>query len=333
MNFETINKIKNYPKSRFFKIVSYYFPLFFMMGLCWYLYIPWMEGQYNYNKIKNSPDSIAKVKQLESLVENHADIYTLGYLTHQQVYHGRWDELQKTTDKIEKIMPYYGGIGHRKIILEKLKGDFTKAIKVGKYFQARDRYYIPSIHILIEIAIEQNNQELFFEQLSLLTRSLIFRSGLNKIYKEDSVIIDKAQTNNLFIFMDKPEKLTITWNIKELQNLMNIARNNLNNKKWKNSDRDIFVTSLEQLIEPTPYLQLKIYPEYQDQKNNIVNYLGEYLLLKGNKRQDYNKIKELEKKLLEQTVWKEYLKRNQFKTLIIQHLEQIAFPLSVQSKS
>jgi hypothetical protein len=69
MNFETINKIKNYPKSSFFKISSYYLPLFFMTGLCWYLYIPWMEGQYDYVKIRNSPESITKVKQLESLVE------------------------------------------------------------------------------------------------------------------------------------------------------------------------------------------------------------------------------------------------------------------------
>ena len=74
-----------------------------------------------------------------------------------------------------------------------MKGDFTKAIKEGKYFQARDRYYIPSIHLLIEIAITQKNQDLFFEQLSLLTRSLIFNSGLHTINKEESVIINKSQ--------------------------------------------------------------------------------------------------------------------------------------------
>jgi hypothetical protein len=292
-----------------------------------------MESQYNYVKIRNYPDSITKVKQLESLVENHADVYALSYLTHHQVYYSLWDELQKTIDTIEKVIPYYGGIGHRKILLEKMKGDFTKAIKEGKYFQARDRYYIPSIHILIKIAIEQNNKDLFFEQLSLLTRFSVFESGLHKINKEDSVIIHKAQTKNLFIFADKAEKLIITWNIKELENLMNFARNNLNNKKWKNSDRDVFVTSLEKLIEPTPYLQLKIYPEFQDQKPKIVNYVREYFLLKGNKRQDFNSIKVLETQLSEQAQWKEYLKRNQFKNQIIQHLKHMVFPPVLQSES
>jgi O-antigen ligase len=333
MNFEKINKIKNYPKSIFFKITSYYFPLFFMMGLCWYLYIPWMEGQYNFVKIKNSPDSIAKVKQLEILVEKRADLYALDYLASQQINYSQWDELQKTIDKLEKVIPYYGGIGHRKILLAKMKGDFTKAIKEGKYFQARDRYYIPSIHLLIEIAITQKNQELFFEQLSLLTRSLIFNSGLHTINKEESVIINKSQIKNLFSFADKAEKLIITWNIKELKNLINISRINLNNKKWKNTDRYIFINYLEEIIFPTPYLQLKIYPEFQDQKPNIVNHVREYFLLKENKRQDYNRIKVLETQISEQARWEEYLKRNHFKNLIIQHLIQMVFPLALQSES
>jgi hypothetical protein len=241
--------------------------------------------------------------------------------------------LQKTIDTIEKVIPYYGGIGHRKILLEKMKGDFAKAIKEGKYFQARDRYYIPSVDILIKIAIEQNNKYLFFEQLSLLTGFSIFESGLHKINKEDSVIIHKAQTENLFIFAVKAEKLIITWDIKELKNLMNIARNNLNNKKWKNKDRDIFVAYLEKIIVPAPYLQLKIYPEFQDQKPNIMNYVREYFLLKGNKRQDFNRIKVQETQLSEQAQWKEYLKRNQFKNQIIQHLEHMVFPPVLQSES
>ena len=161
----------------------------------------------------------------------------------------------------------------------------------------------------------------------------IFESGLHKINKEDSVIINKAQINDLFIFVDKPEKLIITWNAKELNNLFNVARNNLNNKKWNKSERDIFVAILEKLIVPTPYLQLKIYPEFQDQKKNIVTYLGEYFLLKENKRQDHNKINVLEKKLSEQTIWMEYLKRNKFKNLIIEHLTYMFFPPSLQSES
>jgi hypothetical protein len=333
MNFVKINKIKNYTNRSFFKISSYYLPLFFMTILSWYLYIPWMEGQYNFSKIRNSPNTITKVKQLESLVENHADVYALNYLAHQQAYYSRWDELQKTINKLEKVIPYYGGIGHKKILLAKMKGDFTKAIKEGKYFQARDRYYIKSIHILIEIAIKNNNQDLFFEQLSLLTRSLIFKSGLPKIYKEESVIINIGQTENLFSFLDKPEKLIITWNTKELKNLINVARDNLNNKKWKKSERDIFVASLENIIVLTPYLQLKIYPEFQDLKQNIVNYVGEYFLLKENKRQDYNRIKVLETQLSEQAQWKEYLKRNKFKIKIIQHLEEIVFPHALQPES
>jgi len=333
MNFEKINKIKNHPKSSFFNISSYYLPLFFMTILSWYLYIPWMEGQYNFNKIRKSPNSITKVKQLESLVENHADIYALRYLADKQVDYSRWDELQKTINTLEKVIPYYSGIGYEKILLAKMKGDFTKAIKDGKYFQARDRYYIQSIHILIEIAIKNNNQDLFFEQLSLLTRFLIFESGLHKINKEESVIINIGQSKNLFSFVDKPEKLIITWNVIELQNLMNTSRINLNNKKWKNTERGVFVTSLEKLIVPTPYLQLKIYPEFQDQKLNIVNHVREYFLLKENKRQDYNRIKVLETQLSEQAQWEEYLKRNQLKNLIIQHLIQMVFPHAMKSET
>ncbi|MCP4297669.1 MAG: hypothetical protein GY786_18885, partial [Proteobacteria bacterium] len=353
------------------RIVTNLLPVILTLNVCWMLYLPWMYGQYNFVKIQSSRPSIIKLQQLENLVKERADVYALNYLTHQQIAYGRWNNLRKTTELIDGILPYYRDLGHSKLLLAKMDRDYAKVIRAGKEFQNRDRYFIPSIHVMLEMAIRQNDNNLFFEQIILLTRSLIFKNSMEKVSEESSVKIGKGNTKVLLAFKEEKEELKITWNLKGFQNIVNITQMNYQNNGWKAKDRVVFYNSVAQLMIASPYLQIQIEPEFEKDRQDLVNNMSQFFLIRNEQMQkikalDIANKKELsrlpgkqrnlkqkeqqeERKTIqkgytdrleniaalmrEKTNWDEYVRRNRFTQEIIQHLVQVVFPPALKTKT
>ncbi|MCP4750913.1 MAG: O-antigen ligase family protein [Proteobacteria bacterium] len=245
-------------------------PSFLIVMLVLAMYLPWMAGQYQFVKLQHERPSFLRVEKLEKLVEIWPDIYALDYLSHQQVQYRRTEELEKTIEKIEGILPHYREVGHTTAILAVMNRDLRKAVKAGLEFQKRDQYYKPSIFLLMGLAAETNNYDLFFKQFQLLLRKFIFEYDLIKNQPSSAVQIRKRAIPGALIITAKEDSMTIEWNEKLFRHLFEIAKSNRRNKSYNTKERERYWKFLVQTMLKHPYFQVSIRDEFKLKDNQSI---------------------------------------------------------------
>ena len=103
------------------------------------------------------------VEKLEKKADSwlYPDIYALFFLANAQKVYGRTPQFGKTIDKISEIIPHYRQVDYWKAIKAYRSRDIDQAIQLLKDHQQLDRYYTPTIDMLIRLALIKNNQALF----------------------------------------------------------------------------------------------------------------------------------------------------------------------------
>jgi O-antigen ligase len=330
------------------RAASNFLPVFLILGLSWFIYLPWMEGQYNFTKIISVRPSVIQLKQLDKLVKKQPDIYALSTLAHKQISYKRWRDLRKTTNLMDQVIPYYRDLGYIKILLAKMEGDFARAIKDGRDSQAHDRYFIPSIWLMFEMAVRQEDEALFLDELTILTRLLVFKSGLQKGNRDDLIEVRKGETDPFLVIEDKTDKLSVTWSNRGIQKLMDLTRRNLDKGRWDIQEKRNFFNVVTRMVMNVPYFRDST--QYALLKNRQHNKLvklknnhnlelnrttgSEQIELLKQKQlkelkilqdQFQNELETIKHQMKQQKSEQEYTKREQLRKLIVKNLVQIVF--------
>ncbi|MBU3914217.1 O-antigen ligase family protein, partial [bacterium] len=284
-------------------------PAFLMVIVIWIIYLPWIIGQYQFVNIQRERPSVLQVEKLEKLVEpkagvlnllSHQDAYALDTLSHLQVRYRRTEQLQNTVNLIDKVFPKYRELGHTKAVLAVMQNDLGNAIKQGLAFQNQDRYYNPTISLLLNLAVETDNSQLFYQQFRLFVRKLAFEKGLVSGLDSQAVEMRKKTMTEPYTIQDQGGKIIMEWNEKLIDGFFNSARFSRKNRSYSATDRNKFISSLIYLFFKHPYFQIDIFQQYRENDTKtIYSSMQSYFRIKG---ESDKKSMELTKKHKEQLV-------------------------------
>lgn len=257
----------------------------------WAMYIPWMQGQYKFVKLQRERPSLLKVEKLEKIVENHPDAYALDYLSHLQIQYRRPEQLQKTVDKIDVILPNYRELGHTKAILAVLQRDLQKAVKLGLQYQnEHDRYHKPTLYLMLGLAVDTRNYPLFKQQFEFLVRKLVFDSRLYYSLNASDVTVKIQPMSKPFEINNKKKGIEFIWNEKLVNSFYQTAVKNRVAKAFSTKDRQNFISSLAFFISRAPYFQIQIKEEYKSERNLVGEKMRTYFTVSQSLSQETQKL-------------------------------------------
>jgi len=260
----------------------------------WILYLPWALTQYHFVRIQRERPSLVQVEKLERLVRVSTDIYALDYLSRLQVEYQRPVQLQWTLDRIEQIIPHYRESGHTRAILALLRGDAVQAKGEALAFQQRDRYYLPTIDLLMGLAVTTNDPELFRRQFVLFLRKHLsdhqlvqtdeeymqrFRHFLRTIVfgpaasgnpPPESVPITLTEMTQPVSIHDQQPQLRWYWDIKLIDQLFQTARRNRQAQTISLEEKQRYGTFLFQILNGQPYFQLTVHGTGEEQEAETI---------------------------------------------------------------
>jgi len=347
------------------KKAAFGLPTLLILGLIWLIFLPWVAGQHQFVSLQRQRPSLLMVEKLEKLVKITPDIYALDHLSRLQLRYQRTNELAETVKLINSIIPYYREVGYTETVLAVINRDLKKAKQIGLKAQQRDRYYVPTIFLLMEVGLKSNDFDLFFSQFQLLARKQVFRYGLLNSRNETDVQISLSKMKEPIEVVETQERLEIKWNEKLIQQMYDIGRSSRTNKTFSNRERDQYWAFLMHVISKDPYFKIDVYePNRQQDAQLIQNTIRSYFLAKReleiNQRQikashqsqiksarpidrpelikqqsqkldqiykAYRmQIEPLERLLKEKTDWETFLKKQQFTTEFAKQLVSILFP-------
>jgi len=341
-------------------------PALIILAIVWALYIPWIRGQYHFVKVRQSPTTILSVKKLEQLNQIHSDVYALSFLSHLNLKYYQPEKLRTTIHFIEQIIPYYRDLGLTKALLAKMGKNYPKAIKEALAYQERDRYFIPVIQLLLELSSLQKEEVLFFQQLQLLTRKLIFDHQLPTQKKEEFVIIARNPLPLQFILSvtESPSALLFQWDSRFIQEFFQFTKNNLSQKEVRIDFIQGFFQTIIRRIFDTPYFALNISQEFLDKQSVIQSKIQQYFRLSQKQQQELrildvqlrkdlvrspknqhttfqkkhasktaranegfrNQFGPIEEYLTHRTNWVVHMRRRKLAESLAQHITEIVFP-------
>ncbi|MDH5560178.1 MAG: O-antigen ligase family protein [Deltaproteobacteria bacterium] len=252
------------------------------LAVIWSLYIPWISQQYQFVKLQSKPNSLIKVEGFEELARTSSDIYTQDLLTHMQIRYGRTKQLSETIDRINAIFPNYREVNHNKAILAMMQGNLFAAKNLALSAQRKDTFHKPTIYLLIELAIKTSDQDLFNQQLMLLTKSQYFAFILQESKNSNDVETLIKDIDSAFVFTQNGDKNTLVFDSKWLEYIFNTGKSNAINKAWTNEDRSKFWSSIARAFAASPFFQIRIKQEMAERYSfpEINNYVQKYYALR-----------------------------------------------------
>lgn len=290
-------------------------PSLLILVITAYLYIPWIIGQYKFVKIQRQRPSLRKAEQLEAMVKEYPDAYALDFLSHIQVQYRRVDQLQETLNTIDEVLPYYRELGHTKAVLAVLQRDLEKAKKAALTYQSeQDRYFHPTILLLMGLSLDTNDYPVFKTQLELLTRKLIFDKRLYTSFDADDVQIEFKPLDQAFFVEQGPDSFQFHWNEKYVDNFFKIGRSNRSQRSFTQNQRNSFVKTLAFHFQRNPYFRIQLKEAYKDESmKDVNNKIKQYYILSQAMTRERNKILKQQKRELGRTARSEWpsLKKKQ----------------------
>ncbi len=241
------------------------------LGFLWIIFSPWLIGQYEYVSIQRQRPSLLKVEKLEKMVERYQDVYALDYLSHLQIQYKRSKQLEKTIKYIDETLPGYREIGHSKTVLAIMQRDYAKAKILGLTYQnEQDRYYKPTIYLLMGLSLDTDDFGLFKSQFQLLVRNLIFKSRVYYDLDADKVQIPIEEMNTAFQVVENEEGLVFRWNEKMIRNFFEIGKKTRTKKSYTMKDKNGFLSYLAHHFSNHPYFKINVKPEYKETESGQV---------------------------------------------------------------
>jgi hypothetical protein len=251
------------------------------LSFIWIIFSPWLIGQHSFITIRSSRPSLSQVEKLEKLVKEYPDAYALDYLSHLQIQYKRTKQLQETVNLIDQVLPYYRELGYTKALLALMQRDVVKGKRMALAFQNKqDRYNQSNIFLLMGIAIDSNDYELFKTQIELFVRKLVFDLRLYYSMKASDVQIRFEALDLPFDFKDFPDGMVISWNEKLIKSIFNAGRSVRIRSAYSPKDRTNLINFLSFQFSRHDYFRLKRKNAYKDQGLKRVNqHMRDYFVL------------------------------------------------------
>jgi O-antigen ligase len=332
------------------------------------IFVPWVQRQNVLTNYMSSGQSLLMVEKFEKTADSwlYPDIYALFFLANAQKGYGRIQQFGKTIDKISEIIPHYRQVDYWKAIKAYRSRDIDQAIQLLKDHQQLDRYYTPTIDMLIRLALLKNNQALFFKQLQLLTR--IYLANYNIFPKNviSQVLVQQQPIKTMIAIEKSQVKNSFLWQSTFIKELFELSTSSLRKKKKNRKEIELFTQEIFRGFSTHPFFKIKIRENYQKEQKAIYQNLtlyfnlelriksisqlmekkyqeqlkkvksktqaqdirAQYLTQKLKVLEPYNKkMADLTSELIPKTQWKQYLQKREFVITVTKSLRQIAFNL------
>jgi O-antigen ligase len=283
----------------------------------WFLYLPWAMTQYRFAQIQQERPSQLQVEKLERLVRLSPDIYALDFLSRRQIEYRRADQLGWTLERIEQIIPHYRETGHARAIGYLMQNDLPNAKRAALAFQERDRYYLPTIELLLSLAAATDDPSLFREQFERFLRKLLVDHELGNREIEyqqrfryflmndvlgmkdpgekprDSVSIEFAPLSAPLMIHTRDQQLIFRWSNQLLDQFFQAARAGRGTQLIPQPEKQRYRSHLFGVLNAQPYFQLTVNEAYQDQEPTYIRDLVQrYFQAQQNLRMTRNQLEQ-----------------------------------------
>ncbi len=146
---------------------------------------------YQFTELQISNDSpVATIEKAEKLILQGENPYLKDILLSIQLNHQRIDQAIDTVNLIKEIIPQYRNVGYKYSKALYAKGDYQGAIREARAFQRINVYNIPNIKWLYQLALQTKDEELFWQQLTLMFRYAAVRNKLTSVKQLSAIRID-----------------------------------------------------------------------------------------------------------------------------------------------
>ncbi len=259
-----IGSAKSYPER-----IRTLHPWLLAVSFVWYIFVPWIIGQYHHVKTQQKKPSLVNVRKMEKIVETYPDIYALYDLVHQQIQYKRIREAQKTVYLIDRVLPRHRELGYTKAVLMIFQGRPEEAKRQALRFQNdQDRYYQPTIYLLIGLSIDTNDFKLFSDQLQLFTKKIIFEADLFYSFDTSHVSVSPDatldETKTPFSVVANDTSFHFRWNAKYLKNVFDVARQIRKDKQLDRKNQNEITRTLAKIFFNNPYFKINTKKESRE---------------------------------------------------------------------
>lgn len=239
------------------------------------LLFPWLAQQNAFRRLMNQPKTDATARQLEALAASSSDIYTQEHLLQLQQRLGRLEPMRKTFERIEQLIPHYRETDYHKAVWALMLKQPEQARRLAQQAQLKDRYHLPNIRLLLNLALENNNFEGFAYQVELLLRRHLVRNFVVVAFKEDQVPIERKANPYGLEFREEGSRLRLRLDPHWLKNLFDQART-YRSQRPGSLEQEQTLSRLAREIAQNPYFRLQVRPEYLAQEAQVFELLGQY---------------------------------------------------------
>jgi len=245
------------------------------IGIAGLMLIPWLQRQHQYTLAFPMPETPAQAQFLEKVTEEGKDIYALDHLLHLQARFHRTTEMAQTIKKIDALIPHYRDVDYQKAVWAVLIKKMDLARSYAQKSEEVDRYYLPNLRLLMNIAIETDDFEGFSYQFGLMTRLLLFHKFVIVAFDENAVPIKGVATRLGMEFVPSQGQLEVrfdpAWLRGKYDQIRKVRQSNLTTFEQRQ-----LMEGFTHFVARNPFFRLEIRPDYLAEEAEIFQGLNRY---------------------------------------------------------
>ncbi|MDT8448284.1 MAG: O-antigen ligase family protein [bacterium] len=239
------------------------------------LLFPWLAQQNAYRRIMNLPATTETAQTFEELAQNSNDIYMLDQLLGLQIQLNRPEQMRRTLEQIDGLIPHYRETDYRKAVWAVLLRKREEARKLAQEAQTRDRYYLPNLRLLTSMALEADDFDGFAYQMDLLLRRHLVRNFVIIAFGDEQVPIEHKATSWGMEFRSEPNKLRVRLDPFWLRRIFDQAQDFRRSPPGP-LEREQVLNQLTRQIAQNPYFRLQVKPEFLAEEAQVFDLLRQF---------------------------------------------------------
>jgi len=223
--------------------------------------LPWLQRQHQYSLSLQMPETMAKVNYLEGIAETSTDIYMLDGLLHSQAKFRRTTEMSKTIQKIEGLIPHFRDVDYQKAVLAVLLKKMDLARTYAQKAEEVDRYYLPNLRLLMNLALETDDYEGFKKQFRLMTRLLLFHKFVIVAFDENAASFKTEATSMGVEFAQEGNQIEVKFDPIWLREKYDQLRQVRSSSPTRYEQQQLMQRQAS-FIGRNPFFKMKVRPEF-----------------------------------------------------------------------
>ncbi len=267
------------------RLLAVTLPGLVLVTAIWAMYLPLAISNRAFVDIGNSAVPLnSKIIQLEKLRDTNPNIYLLSTLGNIEASFKRKDELKKTMDAIDLLVPGYLHTDFHRALYAGLAGDDPEALKLAVRYQEKDLYFMPCIEFLSRLAAKYDTRELFKRELELLFHRFIVPNVQLNISSPEGIFFMVKKDSIPLSITEKNSDLYILMGDDFFERIFSLAKKAAMADSIAKSDIRAFIDYTDKAMAAIPYFQIKFREDVSYAvRNDAVKYLKNYIILDNRK--------------------------------------------------